>query len=74
MWLRLPPRKWLQVEVPLLSNLKSDPWVALFLFAQRSWQTPSFRKERPRPVHGEENPTHKGVTGQRWGLKEVIGS
>ena len=29
---------------------------------------------RPRPVSGEENPTRKGVSGQRWGLKEAIGS
>lgn len=27
----------------------------------------------PHPVHGEENPTRKGVAGQRRGLKEVIG-
>lgn len=25
-------------------------------------------------VSGEENPTRKGVSGQRWGLKEAIGS
>ena len=26
--------------------------------------------QRPHPVHGEENSTHKGVAGQRRGLKE----
>ncbi|MEM9369390.1 MAG: hypothetical protein AAGD07_25720, partial [Planctomycetota bacterium] len=25
------------------------------------------------PVHGELNPIRKGVSGQRWGLKEAIG-
>ena len=29
--------------------------------------------QRPRPVHGEENPIRKGVGGQRRGLKEAIG-
>ena len=28
---------------------------------------------RPRTVSGEENLTRKGVSGQRWGLKEAMG-
>ena len=34
---------------------------------------PVAARQRPHPVHGEENPTRKGVSGERWGLKEAIG-
>ena len=34
---------------------------------------PVAARQRPHPVHGEENPTRKGVSGKRWGLKEAIG-
>ncbi|MEO8270986.1 MAG: hypothetical protein ABI557_14785, partial [Aureliella sp.] len=46
----------------------------VFLFAQRSWQTPSVLVTDLALFLGEENPTRKGVSGQRWGLKEAIGS
>jgi hypothetical protein len=34
---------------------------------------PVAASQRPHPVHGEENPTRKGVSGERWGLTEAIG-
>ncbi len=34
---------------------------------------PVAASQRPSPVHGELNPTRKGVAGQRRGLKEAIG-
>ncbi|MEC8011403.1 MAG: hypothetical protein VX185_11665 [Pseudomonadota bacterium] len=39
--------------------------VALFLFAQQSWQTRLLAREQNRPDSGEDNPNDKGVTGQR---------
>ena len=39
--------------------------VALFLFAQQSWQTRLLAREQSRPDSGEDNPNDKGATGQR---------
>ena len=49
----------------------TDP--AAFLFAQLSGQTQLVERNRRHPDQGEDNPNHKGVAGQRKGLKEVIG-
>jgi hypothetical protein len=43
------------------------------LFAQRSWQTRPAERSRSRPARGEDNPNHKGVAGQRQGLKRLGG-
>lgn len=45
----------------------------LFFVCPAKLANPVGACHRPRPVSGEENPTRKGVSGQRWGLKEAIG-
>ena len=55
-------------------NIRSDlgHQVALFVCPAKL-ANPVAARQRPHPVHGEENPTRKGVSGERWGLKEAIG-
>ncbi len=45
----------------------------LFLFARQSRQTQWLERQPRHPNRGEDNLNGKGVTGQRWGLKEAIG-
>ena len=42
---------------------ESEIGFALFVFAQRSWQTRSAERSRRRPDQGEDNPNRKGAAG-----------
>ena len=48
------------------------PWV-FFVCPAKLANPAACDSKWPHPVHGEENPTRKGVAGQLRGLKEAIG-
>ena len=71
-------RKGVEVQVLSLALQMSKRLTAnrreSFFVCPAKLANPVAACQRPRPVHGEENPIYKGVAGQRRGLKEVIGS
>ena len=67
-------RKSSSVVCAVLSDYQPERVSVRLLFVcPAKLANPVAARQRPHPVHGEENPTRKGVSGERWGLKEAIG-
>ncbi len=59
-------------QIELLAK-DSEGFLRVIFVCPAKLANPVAACQRPHPVHGEENSTHKGVAGQRRGPKEVIG-